>query len=560
MGIKGLTGLLSEHAPASIREHDIKTLFGRKVAVDASMSIYQFLIAVRQQDGQMLTNEAGETTSHLMGFFYRTLRMVEHGIKPAYVFDGKPPDLKSGVLSKRFEGRQKAKEDGEEAKEVGTAEDVDKFARRTVKVTREHNEECRRLLKLMGIPCIVAPSEAEAQCAELARGGKVYAAGSEDMDTLTFNAPVLYRHLTFSEAKKAPISEIVLEKALDGLGMNMEQFTELCILLGCDYLEPIKGVGPKNAFKLMQEHGSLAEVMKVLRAKMAEREEADLKKEQKAKSTSKKGGKSSKPKKDEDDEDEAMESEEEEKPATKKQKSSKPKNRIESDDEGEGSDPWDDTEAASSPVRASSPMRASSPVASSEAGMKVDEEDAEEDVKEDAKEDTKEDTSAETKEEPADDNDHKMEDVQAKADDAETKAKDPPKKPAPIRRGGIHVPDYYPWEEAKKLFLKPDVTPADQVELVWEAPDVDGLVQFLVVEKGFNEERVRKGAEKLTKMLNTKQQGRLDGFFKVTESAGSKSKATAGKGATSGKGAGAKRKADDKKDTSGKKAKTGGKK
>ncbi|CUA75076.1 flap endonuclease-1 [Rhizoctonia solani] len=486
-----------------------------------------------------------------MGFFYRTLRMVEHGIKPAYVFDGKPPDLKSGVLSKRFEGRQKAKEDGEEAKEVGTAEEVDKFARRTVKVTREHNEECRRLLKLMGIPCIVAPSEAEAQCAELARGGKVYAAGSEDMDTLTFNAPVLYRHLTFSEAKKAPISEIVLEKALEGLEMNMEQFTELCILLGCDYLEPIKGVGPKNAFKLMQEHGSLKEVMKVLRAKMAEREEADLKKEQKAKSTSKKGTKSSKSKKkDEEDEDEAMESEDEEKPATKKQKSSKPKNRIESDDEGEGSDPWDDTEAASSPVRASSPMRASSPVASSEAGMKVDEE-----------EEAKDDPATEAKEEPVDDDkDHKMEDSEAKEDDAEAKANDPPKKPAPVRRGGIHIPEYYPWEEAKKLFLKPDVTPADEIELVWEAPDVDGLVQFLVVEKGFNEERVRKGAEKLTKMLNTKQQGRLDGFFKVTESASSKSKAAAGKGAAGGKGAGGKRKADDKKDAGGKKAKTGGKK
>lgn len=36
--------------------------------------------------------------SHLMGFFYRTIRMVENGIKPAYVFDGKPPELKSGVV------------------------------------------------------------------------------------------------------------------------------------------------------------------------------------------------------------------------------------------------------------------------------------------------------------------------------------------------------------------------------------------------------------------------------------------------------------------------------
>lgn len=83
------------------------------------MSIYQFLIAVRQRDGEVLQNEAGETTSHLMGFFYRTIRMVENGIKPCYVFDGKPPELKKGVLAKRFEKREEAKEGGEEAKEVG---------------------------------------------------------------------------------------------------------------------------------------------------------------------------------------------------------------------------------------------------------------------------------------------------------------------------------------------------------------------------------------------------------------------------------------------------------
>jgi hypothetical protein len=65
------------------------------------MSIYQFLVAVRQRDGEVLQNEAGETTSHLMGFFYRTIRMIENGIKPCYVFDGKPPELKSGVV-RRF--------------------------------------------------------------------------------------------------------------------------------------------------------------------------------------------------------------------------------------------------------------------------------------------------------------------------------------------------------------------------------------------------------------------------------------------------------------------------
>ncbi|KAF5348605.1 hypothetical protein D9756_009578 [Leucocoprinus leucothites] len=416
MGIKGLTGLISQHAPAAIKEHDIKTLFGRKVAIDASMSIYQFLIAVRQKDGEMLTNDAGETTSHLMGFFYRTIRIVENGIKPAYVFDGKPPELKKGVLSKRFERREEAKEEGEEAKETGTVEEVDRLSRRTVKVTKQHNEECIKLLKLMGIPVVVAPSEAEAQCAELARGGKVYAAGSEDMDTLTFNTPILYRHLTFSEAKKQPISEINLQAALKGLEMNMSQFIDLCILLGCDYLEPIKGVGPKSALKLLREHGGLAEVIAHLREKTAEKKAAAV---------------------------------------------------AESEDEAEPE-----------------------PTPTSDA-------------------------------EPDEDAPKKKKKSKGKG------------------TGGVRIPEDWPWEEAKKLFEKPDVVPADEVELEWKNPDVDALVQFLVIEKGFNEERVRKGAEKLQKFLNIKQQGRLDGFFSVKPKDKPATK-------TDTKAKGAKRKGDDK--------------
>ena len=186
------------------------------------MSIYSFLIAVRS-DGQQLMNESGETTSHLMGMFYRTLRIVDNGIKPLYVFDGAPPKLKSGELAKRFQRKSEATEAHEEAKETGTAEEVEKFSRRTVRVTREHNDECKRLLTLMGVPYIVAPTEAEAQCAVLARAGKVYAAASEDMDTLCFDAPILLRHLTFSEQRKEPIEEYHLDRVLAGLAMDRTQ-------------------------------------------------------------------------------------------------------------------------------------------------------------------------------------------------------------------------------------------------------------------------------------------------------------------------------------------------
>ncbi|KAI9753612.1 MAG: Ubiquitin-conjugating enzyme E2 4 [Chaenotheca gracillima] len=152
MGIKQLYQVIKDHAPDAIKTGEIKNHFGRKVAIwctqDASMSIYSFLIAVRS-DGQQLMSDTGETTSHLMGLFYRTLRIVDNGIKPVYVFDGAPPKLKSGELAKRFQRKSEATEAHEEAKETGTAEEVEKFSRRTVRVTREHNEECKKLLKLM---------------------------------------------------------------------------------------------------------------------------------------------------------------------------------------------------------------------------------------------------------------------------------------------------------------------------------------------------------------------------------------------------------------------------
>jgi len=320
------------------------------------MSIYSFLIAVRS-DGQQLMSDTGETTSHLMGMFYRTLRMCDNGIKPLFVFDGAPPKLKSGELAKRFARKTEAHEAVEEAKETGTAEDVEKFSRRTVRVTREHNAECQKLLQLMGIPFIIAPTEAEAQCAVLCKGGKVYAAASEDMDTLTFDSPVLLRHLTFSEQRNAkePIQEIHLDRVLEGLEMDRTQFIDLCILLGCDYVDPIKGIGPSTALKLIREHGTLEKVVEFFES-------------------------------------------------SKK----------------------------------------------------------------------------------------------------------------------YTLPEDWPFADARLLFLEPDVRAADHpdCDFKWDAPDVEGLVQFLVTDKGFNEDRVRSGAQRLQKTLKSAQQSRLEGFFKPVQKSG----------------------------------------
>lgn len=186
------------------------------------MCLYQFLIAVRAE-GAQLTSVDGETTSHLMGTFYRTIRLLENGIKPIYVFDGKPPDMKAGELTKRAEKREEAQKQLDKATEAGETADMEKFNRRLVRVTKHHGEEAQQLLKLMGVPFVVAPCEAEAQCAALVKAGKIFATATEDMDALTFGTNTLLRHLTFSEARKMPVQEFSYEKVLKGLEFTPEQ-------------------------------------------------------------------------------------------------------------------------------------------------------------------------------------------------------------------------------------------------------------------------------------------------------------------------------------------------
>jgi flap endonuclease-1 len=150
-------------------------------------------------------------------------------------------------------------------------------------VSKEHSEDCKKLLRLMGVPVIDAPCEAEAQCAELVRSGKAHATATEDMDALTFGSTILVRNMTASEAKKLPIKVILmmnnvllllciwlkvkefsLEKILSELEMTFEQFIDLCILLGCDYCPSIKGIGPKKAYELMVQHKSIENILENL--------------------------------------------------------------------------------------------------------------------------------------------------------------------------------------------------------------------------------------------------------------------------------------------------------
>lgn len=76
MGIKQLSKLIADVAPESIKEQEIASYFGRRIAIDASTCLYQFLVAIRMRS-DLMVNGDGETTSHLIGFFHRTNKLLE---------------------------------------------------------------------------------------------------------------------------------------------------------------------------------------------------------------------------------------------------------------------------------------------------------------------------------------------------------------------------------------------------------------------------------------------------------------------------------------------------
>lgn len=210
MGIHKLMDLLRSNAPDSIKKRDIKYFSGMSLALDASMSMYQFLVSTQgiSSDSNFLTSLTdadGNKTGHLLGLFNRTLLLIENGIKPIWVFDGKAPTKKNGELLRRRKIKEEATEKKEEAEDIGNLAEALKQQQRTTYITKKEREDVMHMLRLMGIPVIQAPGEAEAQCSYMCKKGKVDAVCTEDTDCLVFGATTMVRDLNH---KKEPLTEI----------------------------------------------------------------------------------------------------------------------------------------------------------------------------------------------------------------------------------------------------------------------------------------------------------------------------------------------------------------
>ncbi|MEM3155689.1 MAG: flap endonuclease-1 [Nitrososphaerota archaeon] len=259
--------------PEAVQTVQLKDLSDKTIAIDGYNILYQFLSIIRGPDGRPLQDRKGRVTSHLSGLFFRTTNFLKNGMKVVYVFDGQPPQLKRETIRKRIELREKAKKMYEEALAAGQAEEARRYATQSATLEKYMVETSIKLLDAMGIPSVIAPSEGEAQAAYMAMCGDAWASASQDYDSILFGTPRLVRNLSIVGRRKLPRKDeyvtvepevVYSDKLLNLLGISRRDLVEMAILIGTDYFEGVKGVGPKRAYEIVKQYGVVEKALEAL--------------------------------------------------------------------------------------------------------------------------------------------------------------------------------------------------------------------------------------------------------------------------------------------------------
>jgi len=249
-------------------------LRGWVLAVDAHNTLYQFITTIRDKSGNPLRDGRGRVTSHLSGLFYRNIQLLKNGIKLVYIFDGVPPKKKMEELKRRRVVKEEGYRKYLEAVDKGDYESARKYAAVAATLEPYMVNDAKELLNLLGIPVIQAPSEGEAQAAYMVKKGDITAVASQDYDSLLFGATKVVRNITLTGTVKYPSKGvelklepelIELERVLKGLGISYEQLVDIGIMIGTDYNEGVRGVGPKKALDFIRAYGSAEKIPEILK-------------------------------------------------------------------------------------------------------------------------------------------------------------------------------------------------------------------------------------------------------------------------------------------------------
>ncbi len=252
------------------KDIEIQKLRNRKIGIDGYNWAHQFLSTIRTSTGELLKDSEGRVTSHILGLFNRTVNLLKEDIKPCFIWDGKPPKFKHKTLEKRKRRKKIAREKFEAAE---TDEEKRKYAQQLSKLTDDMVDDAVVLIEAMGVPCVKAPSEGEAQISHMVKKGDLWACASQDWDSILFGSPLLIRNLSISGKRKVPGKKIYvpvnpkiidLKENLKKLEIDRKQLIIAAMLIGTDYCRGIRGYGPKRALQLIKKEKTLENILKVI--------------------------------------------------------------------------------------------------------------------------------------------------------------------------------------------------------------------------------------------------------------------------------------------------------
>lgn len=291
MGINGLTPFLKKNALDAFSTISLNTFSRQRIAIDISLFMYKYKVVYGED--------------WITGVIQLFTSLRENSIHPIIVFDGEAPSEKLEEQKNRRLMREERNnkynlmmnkiedynKDGVVSSELQefynktvdnilkrndnllllqqppqypnfdikmVTDKLSKMKNQNVRVTYRDIQLVHELLKVMCIQSVQAPTEAEALCAWLAIKNIVSAVLTEDTDVLGYGTPLF---LSKINTNTNSCTLIEYKKLLSSLNLTQEQFTELCIMCGCDYNQRVKNVGPARVYKFLQKYTSFENIV-----------------------------------------------------------------------------------------------------------------------------------------------------------------------------------------------------------------------------------------------------------------------------------------------------------
>ena len=244
----GISSLLPSLRSIVRTKHVGEAYGGKRVAVDSYCWLHRgaYSCSVELVEGI-------PTDKFVTSFMKRAHMLRRCDVEAVYVFDGGRMPGKADEEADRRRARVEAKHKARAHKRAGNDVAANEMYQRAVDVSPEMALAVIEALKKDGFSTVVAPYEADAQMAYLVRHGFVDGVVTEDSDLVPHRcASVFFKMDNDGMGQEIRYADVVANRDLSFAGFTPDQFLEMCVMSGCDYLPSLPGVGIKKAHALMR--------------------------------------------------------------------------------------------------------------------------------------------------------------------------------------------------------------------------------------------------------------------------------------------------------------------